>query len=154
MELKAKIIGLDNLNKPNHNGRIYNLKDVQNAIDKYINKEYVKFCELNPNYGELTHDFEHFYSTKLSNIVGKVNKVFIENNETFGKIELYDTPKGNTVQNIINTGHDIQLGARMTGNVEIVYETDENGNKIPKLDENGNIIKEVKNINIVSLDII
>ena len=42
----------------------------------------------------------------------------------------------------------------MTGNVEIVYETDENGNKIPKLDENGNIIKEVKNINIVSLDII
>jgi hypothetical protein len=72
----------------------------------------------------------------------------------FAKIELYDTPKGKVVQNMVNTGNDIRLGPCMTGDVEEVYETNENGNKVPKLDENGNIIKEVKNINIICLDII
>jgi len=153
MELQTKIIGLDNLNNPNHNGRIYSSSQMQDAINKYMKKS-DKFCELNPNYGELTHDSEHFYDTKLSNIAGKVNDMSIENNEVFAKIELYDTPKGNVVKNIINTGHDIQLGPRMTGDAEVVYETDENGNKTPKLDENGNVIIEVKNVNIVSLDII
>lgn len=153
MELEAKIIGLDNLNKPNHNGRVYNSSQIQDAINKYMKKP-DKFCELNPNYGELTHKPEHFYDTTLSNIAGKVNDMSIENNEVFAKIELYDTPKGNVVKNIVNTGHDIQLGPRITGNVEVVYDTDENGNKIPKQDENGNIIKEVKNVNIISLDIL
>lgn len=153
MEIQGKLIGLDNLNKPNHNGRIYNSSQMQDAIDKYLKKT-DKFCELNPNYGELTHESKYFYCTTLSNIAGKVNDISIKNNEVFAKIKLYDTPKGNVVKNIINTGHDIQFGARMIGDVEEVYETDENGNKIPKLDENGNVIKEVKNVSIVSLDII
>jgi hypothetical protein len=40
-----------------------------------------KFCGLNPNYGELTHDSEHFYEhvydTEVSNIAGTVNDMSI-----------------------------------------------------------------------------
>lgn len=127
-------------NHPNHNGRIYDSKMMEEAVRKF-NENGLKTCEVYP--------FEDFFSHHLENVVGKVENLWIENNQLEGKVELLDTQKGKIIEKLINN-HDFKLAPRMTGEVFPVL--DDNGNQ--KFDENNNPICEITNVNIESIDII
>ena len=140
MELGLKCI-MGELDHPNHNGRIYDSNMMKEAIEKF-NKEGIKICELRP-------DYENFFSHNLSNTAGKVENIWVENNQVFGKIELLDTPKGKVVKELINEGHEFKLNPRILGNKVPVL--DEEGNQ--KIDEDGNPIYDMKNVELVSFDL-
>lgn len=59
MEIEMKCV-MGELNHPNHNGRIYDSKMMQEAIDKW-KESGNKMVELNPHYGNI----EHFSEYKL-----------------------------------------------------------------------------------------
>jgi len=140
MELDLRCI-MGELNHPNHNGRIYDSNMMKKAIEKF-NKEGNKICELHP-------DYENFLSNNLINAAGKVENIWIENNQVYGKIELLDTPKGKVVKELMDKGYEFKLNPRMLGDREPVL--DEEGNQ--KIDENGNPIYTIKNVKLISLDL-
>jgi len=140
MELNLRCI-MGELDHPNHNGRIYDSNMMKEAIEKF-NKEGIKTCELQP-------DYENFLSHNLTNTAGKVENIWVENNQVFGKIELLDTPKGKIVKELMNEGCKFKLNPRILG--EKIPVLDEEGNQ--KIDENGNPIYDIKNIELVSFDL-
>jgi len=140
MELDLRCI-MGELDHPNHNGRIYDSNMMKEAIEKF-NKEGIKFCELNPNY-------ENFLSHNLTNAAGKVENVWVEDNQVYGKIELLDTPKGKVVKELIHEGREFNLNPRILGDKVPVL--DEEGNQ--KIDKDGNPIYNMKNIELVSFDL-
>ena len=127
-------------NHPNHNGRVYDSKMMEEAVRKF-NENGLKTCEVYP--------FEDFSSHHMENIVGKVENLWIENNQLVGKVELLDTPKGKIVEELMNN-NDFKLAPRITG--EAIPVLDDNGNQ--KFDEDNNPICEITNVNIESIDII
>jgi hypothetical protein len=134
----TSIIG--EFNRPNHNGRVYDSKMMEEAVREF-NENGLKTCEVYP--------FEDFFSHHLENVVGKVENLWVENNQLVGKVELLDTQKGKIIEKLINN-HDFKLAPRMTG--EAIPVLDDNGNQ--KFDENNNPICEITNVNIESIDII
>lgn len=140
MEIGLKCI-IGELNHPNHNGRIYDSNMMKEAIENF-NKEGNKMCEINP-------DYENFSSHNLANTVGNIEKIWVENNKIYGKVELLDTPKGKIVKECINEGCEFNLNPRMLG--ERVPVLDEEGNQ--KIDEDGNPIYDIKNVELVSFDL-
>lgn len=141
MEIEMKCI-MGELNHPNRNGRIYDSKMMQEAIDKW-KKEGSKIVELNP-------DYNNFTTTNISKAVGITKDIWVENGEVLGKIELLDTPQGKIVKDILKSGQNVNFAPRMLG--ERVPVLDEEGNQ--KIDKYGNPIYEIKNVEIVSLDIV
>ena len=134
----TSIIG--DFNHPNHNGRIYDSKMMEEAIKKF-NENGLKTCEAYP--------FEDFSSHHMENVAGKVENLWTENNQLVGKVGLLDTPKGKAVEKLINN-HDFKLAPRMTG--EAIPVLDDNGNQ--EFDESNNPIYKITNVNIESIDII
>lgn len=143
--MKVKLTSvMGKFNHPNHNGRIYDSKMMEEAIKKF-NEGGLKICELNPGY-------ERFFEHSVSNAVGNIKDVWVENGEMVGTVNLLDTPKGEIAKEIMGSteGHKLKLFPRMTGNVVPIY--DEDGNL--KHDENNNPICEITNVDIESIDII
>lgn len=144
MEIEMKCI-MGKLNHPNHNGRIYNSDMMENAINKW-KKDGNKMVELAPDYGQL----DHFSESHIKNIVGSVKDIWIENGNVFGKVQLLDTPRGKIAKEMINAGKEFQISPRMLG--EKIPVLDEEGN--PKFDDEGNQIYEIKDVNVISFDIV
>lgn len=144
MEIEMKCI-MGELNHPNHNGRIYNSDMMENAINKW-KKDGNKLVELDPDYGQL----DHFSESHIENTVGSVKDIWIENGNVFGKVQLLDTPRGKIAKEMINAGKEFQINPRMLG--EKIPVLDEEGN--PKFDAEGNQIYEIKDVNVISFDIV
>lgn len=149
MEIKL-ISNIGILNHPNHNGRIYDSEMMKKAVEDF-NKNGIKTCELNPDYLEKSEFLsnEPFFSHNSDKIAGEVKEVKIEDNKLVGKVHLLDNENGKTVKALIDSGK-LRLGPRMLA--ESISVLDEEGNQ--KLDENGNPIVEIGDVEIVSMDII
>lgn len=141
MEIEMKCI-MGELDHPNRNGIIYDSGMMKNAIDKWKH-EGQREVELEP-------DYEYIHKHNMSKIAGKIEDICINNGEIYGKVQLLDTPSGKIMQHIVQSGIDMHIGPRMFGDKVSVL--DEDGNQ--KIDENGNPIYEVKNVKIVSWDIV
>ena len=141
IEMKCVMGELDH---PNHNGRIYDSNMMKEAIEKW-KENGCKFAELKPDYKNID-----FMNPCLSEAVAKVEDVWIEDNKVLGKVELLDTPKGKTLQELINGGREFQINPRISGDIEWTYE--QNGN--PSYDKDGNHICEIKNVQVISFDIV
>ena len=135
------------LNHPNHNGRIYDSKMMQEAIDKW-KKDGNKIVELNPDYGSI----DHFSEPRLYEAAGKVEDIWIKDNKVVGKIQLLDTPKGKIAQTILDekVKESFQINPRMLG--EKIPVLNEEGQ--PMYDKDGNQIYEIKDVEIVSFDLV
>ena len=119
MEIEVKSI-IGELDHPNHNGRIYPLEVMKEAIEEWKNKD-KKFGELNPDYNN--------NSVVLGNISHKVEDIWInENKEICGRVKLYDTPQGKIVENLIKNKQNVELAPCMIGTQETTI--DENGNPL------------------------
>lgn len=135
MEIKCKILG--ELDYPNRDGIIYPKKEMEKAIKSW-KENGKKFGELNPNY-------EHKKSEiTLGNISHKVKDIYIDGDEVFAKVQLYDTPSGNIVKNIIDAGLDLKFAPRIFGNIK----------RIKKGPGKYSKRKEIRNIELVTVDII
>lgn len=124
------------------NGIVYNEKEFKDAIDRYIKNNEgssIIYGGMNPSYnsiytplGSITHKAD------LSKLVYKDNKVYCD-------IDINDTPNGKLVQEMIDNGVHLKFEPRIFG--EFSYRKDKNGNT-------DNIVADIKNFNIVSVDII
>lgn len=141
MEIEMKCV-VGELDQPNHNGIIYDSDMMKNAIEKWKHEGRKEV--------ELEHNYENFHEYNMSKIAGKIEDIRINNGEIYGKVQLFDTPSGKITQHIVQSGIDMHIVPRMLGdNVPVL---DEDGNQ--KIDENENPIYEVKNVEIVSWDIV
>jgi len=144
MEIDFKIFNLDH---PDKNGVVFTKECIENAIKEW--KENGKqFGELAPDYGT---DPMIIHTGKITH---KVNNIYINDNQVCANVELLETPSGNVVKQLLDAGRELNFAPRMLGEFEEECEIDENGNKIPKLDENGNPIMVVKNPKIITVDIV
>lgn len=142
MEVELKSV-MGHLGKPNHNGMVYDKEAFEEALNRW-KENGNKFVSIG------RPDTTSFGEVPLSEVTGNANDVWIDGDEVYGKIELYDTPKGKMAAELINSGYNFALSPRMTGELKPVC--DENGKQI--LDENGKQVQEVKALNIISVDII
>lgn len=140
-ELELECI-MGELNHPNHNGRIYDSNMMKEAIEKW-QKDGNKIVELNPNYDD-------FMKPNILNAAGEAKDIWMEDNKVIGKIQLLDTPQGKVAKEMFNTGKELYINPRMLGEKEPAL--DENGNQ--KFDENGNQIYEIKDVQVISFDIV
>lgn len=142
MEVELKSL-IGSLSKPNHNGRVYDKNTFEDALNRW-KENGNKFVSIG------RPDIASFGEVPLQKVAGIVKDVWIDGDEVYGKIELYDTTNGKVITELINSGYNFALSPRMTGELKPVC--DEDGN--PELDENGKQFQEVKDLNIISFNII
>ena len=111
IEMKCVMGELDH---PNHNGRIYDSNMMKEAIEKW-KENGCKFAELKPDYKNID-----FMNPCLSEAVAKVEDVWIEDNKVLGKVELLDTPKGKTLQELIKGGREFKINPRIPVRADVV----------------------------------
>lgn len=145
MEIDFKIF--DNLGHPNKNGVVFTKECIENAIKEW-QENGKQFGELAPDYGT---DPMIIHTGKITH---KVNNIYINDNQVWANTELLETPLGNVAKQLLDAGRELNFAPRMLGGFEEDYEIDENGNKTPKLDENGNPIMVVTNPKIITVDIV
>ena len=135
MEIECKILG--ELDRPNANGRVYPKAEMQKAIKDYLNS-WRHYGELNPNYGELSHN------VSLSNISHEIKDINIVGEDVICKIELLDTPRGKIAKDIIKAGQDLKFALRIIAQVEPIKKGPGKHTGETRL----------KNMQIISIDII
>ena len=101
---------------PNANGHIYNKDSFAKAFG-----EYEKLVKEGKAFGCLDKkDDNPFYSVSVCvpDVSHRVTDMRITNNGITMSAEILDTPKGDIVRNIIDSGNDIYIAPRMVGNVD------------------------------------
>lgn len=96
------------------NGRKYDMAEIDKAIEEY-NKKGRHLCWLD-------HPSNNFTVT-LSEVAGKVQKLWSEGNEVKAVIDILDTPNGLTAQSLMDNGCSLSLGVRMltTGDPDNIH---------------------------------
>lgn len=81
--------------KPNLNNRIYTEDTIDQIINEFSNRKY-------PTYGELGYPDGNF-DVSLSNVSHRVDKIWKENGQLIGRIEVLDTEKGRILESLLNS---------------------------------------------------
>lgn len=100
----------------NGNGRYYPKELWEREINRY-NKESV---QIRNAVGELDHPDSQVIN--LKNVSHLINEVWWDGDRIFGKIEILNTPSGNIVKNLLETGITIGVSSRGMGSLKQVGE--------------------------------
>jgi hypothetical protein len=96
----------------NFNERVYPVHEIQNAVNN-INKK------LNDNGalgGELDHPEE--LTINLDRVSHLITEMYMDGNNGSGKLRILNTPKGNIVTTLIESGMKLGVSSRGIGNVD------------------------------------
>lgn len=141
MELTVNVMKFDT---PNKSGRIY---------PKFVMEEAIKQFNENKNkfgtFGEIGPTQASSF-VELSKISHKVKDMWIDEDNLKCNIETLNTPNGNTLNALLESGAKLAIAPRMQ--VDIQEEKDEEGNTI--LNEDGKPKTYIKSANIISIDVI
>jgi len=94
----------------NGNGRIYNKKTLQREVESYQ-----KAIREKRALGELDHPDDSVIN--LKNASHLVNKMWWDGDSVMGKIEVLDTPSGNVLKALLNSGVKLGISSRGLGSV-------------------------------------
>lgn len=141
MELTVNVMKFDT---PNKSGRIYPKNVMEEAI-KQFNENKNKFG----TFGEIEPTQASSF-IELGKISHKVKDMWIDEDNLKCNIETLNTPNGNTLNALLESGAKLAIAPRMQ--VDIQEEKDEEGNTI--LNEDGKPKTYIKSANIISVDII
>jgi hypothetical protein len=94
----------------NGNGRIYNKQTLQREVDIYQKAIHEKRA-----LGELDHPDDSVIN--LKNASHLVNKMWWDGDNVMGKIEVLDTPSGNVLKALLNSGVKLGISSRGLGSV-------------------------------------
>ena len=141
MELTVNVMKFDT---PNKSGRIYPKFVMEEAIKKF-NENKNKFG----TFGEIGPTQASSF-IELGKISHKVKDMWIDEDNLKCNIETLNTPNGNTLNALLESGAKLAIAPRMQ--VDIQEEKDEEGNTI--LNEDGKPKTYIKSANIISVDVI
>lgn len=100
----------------NGNGRYYPKELWEREINRY-NKEAI---QIRNAVGELDHPDSQVIN--LKNVSHLINEIWWDGDKIFGKIEILNTPSGNIVKNLLETGITIGVSSRGMGSLKQVGE--------------------------------
>lgn len=100
--------------KQNKNGRVYPRHTLQREVDRY-NEEYVK---KNRAFGELNHPPTP--SINLDRVSHLITELKSDGNNFMGKAKIVDTPNGNTVKGLLESGACLGVSTRGVGSLKPV----------------------------------
>ena len=95
----------------NQNGRVYPKDILEAEVKKYIEGPIVE----RRAYGELDHSNESIIN--LKNVCLNIQKLWWENDDLMGKIEILTTPSGNIVKELFKCGGTVGISSRALGSV-------------------------------------
>ena len=95
----------------NHNGRVYPKDILEAEVENYIKGPIVE----RRAYGELDHSNESIIN--LKNVCLNIQKLWWENDDLMGKIEILTTPSGNIVKELFKCGGTVGISSRALGSV-------------------------------------
>jgi len=94
----------------NGNGRIYPLKTLQREM-----KNYQKVIDDRRALGELDHPDDSVIN--LKNASHLVTEAWWDGNSVMGKVRILDTPSGNVLKSLVNSGVSLGISSRGMGSV-------------------------------------
>lgn len=106
----------------NLNGRIYPYDVLDREVKKYIEQYISNSCA----YGELDHPDTSVVN--LKNVSHTIEKIYWRDNDLWGIIEILDTPSGNIVKTLLDSGKTLGISSRALGSLTTQY--DKNGNPV------------------------
>jgi hypothetical protein len=95
----------------NHNGRVYPKDILEAEVKNYIKGPITE----RRAYGELDHSNESIIN--LKNVCLNIQKLWWENDDLMGKIEILTTPSGNIVKELFKCGGTVGISSRALGSV-------------------------------------
>jgi hypothetical protein len=114
MRLRGK---LQEAEAKNGNGRVYPRETLEREVQKYIDGPVKARTAL----GELDHPEAQIIS--LSNASHLITKVWWDNNDLMGELELLNTPSGKIAQELVLAGVPLGISSRGMGSVKQIGET-------------------------------
>lgn len=97
--------------KVNRNGRVYPMHVLSKEVDRY-NKEYIT---KNRAFGELSHPDTP--SINLDRVSHMITKLHPDGNNFIGKAKIVDTPMGNIVKGLLESGANLGVSTRGVGSL-------------------------------------
>lgn len=97
--------------QPNRNGRIYPLKVMENAVNKYIESH----IKQNRGYGELGHPAGP--QINLDRVSHMITELKRDGSNFIGKAKLTDTPMGNIAKGLLKSGANLGVSSRGLGSL-------------------------------------
>ena len=94
----------------NGNGRVYPHKILEREVNNYC-----KLVEEGRALGELDHPDSSVIN--LSNASHLVTKIWMEDNKCLGKIRVLETPSGNILKSLVESGVKLGISSRGLGTV-------------------------------------
>lgn len=95
----------------NHNGRVYPKNILEAEVEKYIDGP----VNERRAYGELDHSNDSVIN--LKNVCLNIQKLWWDNDDLMGKIEILSTPSGNIVKELFKCGGTVGISSRALGSV-------------------------------------
>ena len=99
-------------NKKNRNGRIYEKKTMEKAVEKYM----VEQVRTGRAVGELNHP--EGPTVNLDKVSHRITEMTWEGNNVMGKALILDTPMGNIVKGLLDGGVQLGVSTRGMGSLE------------------------------------
>jgi len=109
---------LQEAEKPNGNQRVYPIKTLQREVVNYQ-----KLVKERRALGELDHPDDSVIN--LKNASHLITNVWWEGNAVMGKAQVLDTPSGNVLKSLVNSGVSLGISSRGLGSV-----TESNGSTL------------------------
>jgi len=114
MRVKGK---LQEAEVKNGNGRIYSKEILEREAKKYADGP----IKSNTALGELDHP--ESMVVNLNNTSHNIKRIWWENNDLMGELEILNTPSGKIAQEIISAGIPLGISSRGMGSVKQIGET-------------------------------
>ena len=102
---------LQQANTQNGNGRVYPLKVLIREVENYK-----KLVKENRALGELDHPDDSVIN--LKNACHLVTSIWMEGDNVMGKIKVLDTPSGQVLKSLVESGVKLGISSRGMGSVE------------------------------------
>ena len=99
-------------NKKNRNGRIYEKKTMEKAVEKYINEQ----VKTGRAVGELNHP--EGPTVNLDKVSHKITSLEWKGNDVMGKASILKTPMGQIVEGLLEGGVKLGVSSRGMGTLE------------------------------------
>ena len=94
--------------KENGNGRVYGRKVLEREVDNYM-----KIVQDRRALGELDHPEDSVVN--LKNVSHMVTKVWWDGDAVMGKVKVLNTPSGNILRSLVNSGVKLGISSRGLG---------------------------------------
>ena len=98
-------------NKKNRNGRIYEKKTMEKAVDKYVTEQ----VKTGKAVGELNHP--EGPTVKLDKVSHKITDLHWQGNDVVGKASILKTPMGKIVEGLLEGGVKLGVSSRGMGSL-------------------------------------